>query len=338
MSDEAGSASALRVLWRSSLGAESARCFAKGDSAATKGLAMKVVTDREDAARHADWARVLVDGDPGPELLDGASLRHVIVPYAGVAGKLRRAVLERPHLALWNSHFNAAFVAQHAVALLLACCNRIAEGDRALRHGDWGPRYDDAFTSLQLDGKTALLMGYGAIGKEIESRVRSLGMEVIVFRRQPHPSGEGPRQFGSEQLHQALGEAHVVMVSLPGTSSTNGLLDRQALSAMREGSVLVNVGRGEVIDSHALYDALARGRLHGAGLDVWWRYPESVAERSHTLPAEPPLHELANVVMSPHRANQVGDWEQAAFRDVLETLWSLAAGGGRNRVDSEHGY
>lgn len=337
-SQDTDAATGLRVLWRSDLAADSARRFAANGSGGGGVLTIRVETERQQAIRHADWAQVLVDGNPGPELLDGESLRHVIVPYAGVSPKLRQALVDRPRLALWNSHFNAGFVAQHALALLLACTNRIAEGDRAMRLGDWGPRYDDSFTSLQLDGKTALLLGYGAIGKEIERRVRALGMDVIVVRRRPVPSGDGTRQFGSERLHQALQEAHVVMVSLPGTPATKGLLDRDALAAMRKNSVLVNVGRGEVIDAQALYDTLTGGRLRGAGLDVWWCYPESVEARSHTFPAEPPLHELPNVVMSPHRANQVADWEDAAFLDVLETLRQLAAGGVRNRVDTRHGY
>jgi phosphoglycerate dehydrogenase-like enzyme len=333
----------LRVLWRSRLGAESARRFAAESAGEPRShgaarIEIRVGTSREQAERQRDWAEVLVDGDPDPAMLDGSALRHVLVPYAGVAAQLREAVLARPRLALWNSHFNAAFVAQHALALLLASANRIAEGDRAMRRGDWGPRYDDGFTSLQLDGKTALLLGYGAIGREIEKRVRGLGMDVAVYRRRPSPEESGVRQFGPDRLAEALSQADVVLVSLPATPETERLLDRDALCALRPGSILVNVGRGEVVDAQALYDALAEGRLRGAALDVWWRYPESDEARSSTFPADPPLHELANVVMSPHRANQVADWEESAFGDVLETLSVLAAGGERNRVDPERGY
>jgi phosphoglycerate dehydrogenase-like enzyme len=333
----------LRVLWRSRLGAERARGFAAGSASEPRHqgaarLEIRVETSREQAGRERDWAEVLVDGDPDPAILDGSALRHVVVPYAGVGAKLREAVVARPRLALWNSHFNAAFVAQHALALLLASANRITEGDRAMRRGDWGPRYDDDFTSLQLDGKAALLLGYGAIGKEIEKRVRALGMDVAVYRRRPSVEETGVRQYGPDRLGEALGQADVVLVSLPATPETALLLDRDALCAMRPGSILVNVGRGDVIDAQALYDALVEGRLRGAGLDVWWRYPESEEARSSTFPADPPLHELPNVVMSPHRANQVADWEQAAFRDVLETLSVLAGGGERNRVDPERGY
>jgi phosphoglycerate dehydrogenase-like enzyme len=333
MSETTGVTERLKVLWRSSIGSRSATSV-PGDAR----LEIRVVTDRDEAESHRDWAQALVDGNPRPETLDGASLRHVVVPYAGVSAKLREAVLERAHLTLSNSHFNAAFVAQHAVALLLACCNRIVEADHAMRRGDWGPRHDDAFTSLHLGGKTALLLGYGAIGREIEKRLRGLGVKTLVYRRHPTEGGAGRGEYGPGSLNEALGAADVLIVSLPATPETRGLLDGEALEAIRPGAVLVNVGRGDVIDEWALQEALLSGKLRGAGLDVWWRYPETDAQRSSTLPATAPLHKIPTVVMSPHRANQVADWEDAAFRDVLTTLHSLANGKAVNLVDPRRGY
>jgi phosphoglycerate dehydrogenase-like enzyme len=332
MSETTGVPERLKVLWRSSIGSRSATNV-PGDER----LEIRVATDRDEADRHRDWTQVLVDGNPRPETLDGASLQHVVVPYAGVSPKLREAILERPHLTLSNSHFNAAFVAQHAIALLLACCNRIVEADRTMRQGDWRPRHDNAFTSLHLGGKTALLLGYGAIGREIEKRLRGFGVKTIVYRRHAAP-GAGASEYGPGRLHEALGAADVVMLSLPATPETRGLLDGEALKAIRPGAVLVNVGRGDVIDEWALQEALLSGKLRGAGLDVWWRYPETDTQRSLTLPSTAPLHHLPTVVMSPHRANQVVDWEDAAFRDVLTTLHSLANGEALNRVDPRRGY
>lgn len=270
-------------------------------------------------------------------LLEGASLRRVIVPWAGVPNRLRESLREHPHLELHNSHFNDAFVAQHAVALLLACANRIVEADRRLREGNWGRREDGGLSSMQLDGRTALLLGYGSIGRQTGRRLEGLGMELIAYRGNPR-AGEPVRQFGPGELHRALGLADVVVASLPSTRQTRGLLDGEALAAMREGGILVNVGRGDLIDEQALYDSLAGGRLLAAGLDVWWRYPDSDDERGHTFPSRLPFHELPNVVMSPHRGNGVAEWEGACFEDVLATLRDIAAGGDRNLVDPERGY
>lgn len=323
----------LAVLWRSRLADDIARASAPE----LADLALEVVTDPDEAAARMDGVEVLVDGRPDGRLLDGPALRRVVVPYAGIAAELREEVRARPHLKLHNSHFNAPFVAQHAVALLLACANRVGEADRALRRGDWGPRYDDAFLNVQLSGKRALLVGYGAIGRELEPRLRGLGMEVAALRRQPDPAAPLP-QFGIERAAEAFAAADVAVVSLPGTPATEGLIGPELLAAMPDGALLVNVGRGSVIDARALYDALREGRLAGAGLDVWWRYPESDEARAATPPADPPLHELPNVVASPHRANQVAGWEEASFRDVLETLRALRRGEERNLVDAARGY
>lgn len=328
---EAGEHRPLRVLWRSRLGSERV-----AESGWPAELRVEVEVDEERARPRAHEVDVLVDGAPTDELLDGAELRHVVVPYAGIRARLREQMRARSHLTLHNSHFNAAFVAQHGSALLLACAQRIAAYDRALRRGEWGER--DGPESIHLEGKRALLVGYGAIGRAWAPRVAGLGMTLRAVRRNPRPDAEPP-QVGLDRLREALGEADAVLVSLPETPETTGLFDDAAFGAMQPGSLLVNVGRGPVIDAWALHRALASGRLAGAGLDVWWRYPEGDQQRRCTRPAEPPLEEHENLVMSPHRANQVADWQAASIRDVRETLGALARGElDRNRVDPARGY
>ena len=323
----------MNVLWRSNLAADIA---ADHSDLFDKGIELTVETDT-DKAKKLDGYEVLVDGSPDAALLDVPNLKHVVVPYVGVNDALRENVRSRPHLKLYNSHFNDAFVAQHALALLLACSNRIVTADISLKQGDWRPRYDDAFESVFLPGKMCLLLGYGAIGKEVETRVRGLGMKVSALRREPSRDSE-VKQYGPDELLEALGEAEVVVVSLPSTPQTKNLLDEAAFRALKPGGILVNVGRGEVIDPQALYDALESKHLFAAGLDVWWNYPKEEAERAHTPPADVPLHELPNVVMSPHRANQVQGWAYESLKDVALTLNALAKGEERNRVDPDRGY
>lgn len=323
----------LPVLWRSHL---AAALVADHPSLFDPGITFTVETDK-DKAKELGGYEVLVDGSPDAALLDAPTLKHVVVPYVGVNDALRENMLSRPHLKLYNSHFNDAFVAQHAVALLLACSNRVATADRALREGDWRPRHDDAFESVFLPGKTCLLLGYGAIGREVETRVRGLGMQVSALRREPNRDDE-VKQYGPDDLHEALGAADVVVVSLPSTPRTKNLLDEAAFKALKPGGILINVGRGDVIDQHALYDALKSRHLFAAGLDVWWTYPKDEADRAHTFPADAPLFELPNIVMSPHRANQVQGWERESLKDVARTLNALVKGEERNRVDPERGY
>lgn len=319
------------VLWRSRLGADEVR-----REAAPAGV--RIVVDEGAGAEAADGARILVDGDPSDELLDVATLERVIVPYAGVRADLRERIASRPNLTLHNSHSGAPFVAQHAFALLLACAARLPRYDRALRSGDWGD--PDGPTSVHLAGKTALLVGYGAIGRALAPMLRGVGMVPEALRRRPSGEGDGVRQWGPERLHEALARADAVIVSLPSTPATTGLLDAAAFAAMRPGAILVNVGRGEVMDEDAAWDALDADRLTGMGLDVWWRYPEGRRARPATLPAHRPFHRHPDVALSPHRANAAQDWRRASVRDVLATIAAIRSGSDpdRNRVGVAAGY
>jgi phosphoglycerate dehydrogenase-like enzyme len=321
----------LRVLWRSRLGADEATTEPSPD-----GVHLRVAPE----AGRGDLgdARVLVDGDPPSWALDLPGLAHVVVPYAGIRPSLREALRERPHLTLHNSHFNAAFVAQHAVALLLACAARLGRYDRALRRGDW--RRGDGPTSLHLAGRRALLLGYGAIGQAVAPMLQGLGLQVRAVRRRPDQAAVEVPEHAVEELPRLLPEADVLIVSLPGTDATRGRIDAAAYAALPDGALVVNVGRGDVLDEDATWDALEAGRLAGLGLDVWWRYPEDEAARAATLPSRRPFHLHPDVVLSPHRANAVEDWQRASVRDVFLTLAGIASGRepDRNRVDVEQGY
>lgn len=299
------------------------------------GLDVRFVS-QEEAVAQRDWPEVLVAGNPDETLLDGAELRRVIVPWAGIAGALRERAGARPHLTVHNSHYNGAMVAQHALALLLACSNRIVSADRLMRRGDWGDDEDERYLGVQLAGKVALLLGYGSIGQALRPLLEALGMEVRAYRRRPEPDAD-IRQYGEEQLHEALADADAVLVSLPHTPATSGLLGEEELALLKPTAVVVNVGRGPLIDERALYQALAEERIMGAGIDVWYRYPKE-GVRTGVFPSEYPFHELPNVVMSPHRGNDVLDWPLAAAEDVVKTLTVLAQGEERNVVDLRSGY
>lgn len=321
---------ALKVLWLD----HKSTPYAKRQELPA-GLDVRFVS-QEEAVAQRDWPEVLVAGNPDETLLDGAELRRVIVPWAGIAGALRERAGARPHLTVHNSHYNGAMVAQHALALLLACSNRIVSADRLMRQGDWGNDEDERYLGVQLAGKVALLLGYGSIGQALRPLLEALGMEVRAYRRRPEPDAD-IRQYGEEQLHEALADADAVLVSLPHTPATSGLLGEEELALLKPTAVVVNVGRGPLIDERALYQALAEERIMGAGIDVWYRYPKE-GVRTGVFPSEYPFHELPNVVMSPHRGNDVLDWPLAAAEDVVKTLTVLAQGEERNVVDLRSGY
>lgn len=326
----------LNVLWRGRATAPAVRqLLTEGGIPAS--LDIRVVTDRASAEAESDWPHVIVDGNPSPALLDGAALTTVIVPFAGINDALRSRALERPHLGVRNSHYNAQMVAQHAAALLLAVTNRVIAADAGLRRGDWGAKGDSSNLGVFLAGKRAVLLGYGNIGRALAPLLTALGMSVSGVTR----SGSAPDGLpvvGVADLKQALARADVVVCSLPATPQTVGLIGAAELAALPDQAVVINVGRGPVIDETALYAALASGRLFGAGLDVWYRYPAGPDAREATLPATEAFHELANVVLSPHRADELTGWQQHAVSDVLLTLEDVRSGGRRNLVDLSSGY
>jgi phosphoglycerate dehydrogenase-like enzyme len=285
---------------------------------------------------------VLVAGRPErAHLTASPRLEAVIIPWAGIPESTRALLHEFPGIKVYNLHHNALPVAEHAVALLLAAAKRLVPMDRALRSHDWRPRYRPN-PSVLLDGQMALVLGYGAIGRRVARLCLGMGMAVATIRRQvvePTETEEGIAIHPPDDLHRLLPRAAAVVVCLPHTPETTGFLGARELDLLPEHAVLVNIGRGPIVDEAALYSALRDGKIHGAGLDVWYHYPRDEEARAHTLPSDYPFHELDNVVMSPHRGG--GSVETDRLRMLhLARLLNAAARGVEmpNRVDLARGY
>jgi len=317
----------LRVLWRNAKTAADAR-----DLPVPPDVELRFAGPGEVAPSDRDWAEAIVTGSAPAGLLAGPALRHIVVPFAGVSPELREAALARPQVSVHNSHYNAVMVAHQALALMLACTHDVVAADTAMRRGDWGKDETTAPISIFLPGKVALLLGFGHIGKALVAPLRALGMEVRAWRRRPEPE-EGVFTYGRSELLEALAAADAVLISLPATPETVGRVGAAELAVMKPVAVLVNVGRGAVVDEEALYRALAERRLKAAGIDVWYDYPPKGDGLVRTFPSKFPFQELDNVVMSPHRANDVAGWQRASALDTMETLACLARGEPRNLVE-----
>jgi phosphoglycerate dehydrogenase-like enzyme len=286
--------------------------------------------------------QILVAGRPSREQLQSRPELHMlIIPFAGIPENTRKLLLEFPHIAVHNLHHNASATAETAMALLLAAAKFLLPYDRSLRQGDWRPRYQPS-RSILLEGKNALLLGFGGIGRRVAMACQSLGMEVKAVHRRPSTQAErvpGVRSYRPQQLHELLANTQVLVITLPGTPQTCGMIDESALAAMPPGGILVNVGRGDVVEQEALYRALKSEHLAAAGVDVWYNYPEDVEARVHTPAGEFPFHELDNLVMSPHRAGSARQIEILRMQHLAVLL--NAAGEGTplpNRVSLEAGY
>jgi phosphoglycerate dehydrogenase-like enzyme len=284
--------------------------------------------------------QILVAGRPSRELLCASpQLSTLIIPWAGLPVETRDLLDEFPHLAVHNLHHSAAPVAEMALTLLLTAAKRVVPADRALREADWRPRYDREKSRL-LAGKTALILGYGAVGRQIARFCRGLGMTVIATKRRatgdvdPYVEIHPP-----SALRTLLPRTDVLFVCLPHTPETDGLVGRDELEALPPDAILINIGRGPIVEEAAMYQALKEGKLFGAGLDVWYQYPTDVETRAHTPPSTWPFHELPNVVMSPHRASHTDESEKLRMVHLAELLNAAAEGRPMpNRVDLEAGY
>lgn len=284
---------------------------------------------------------VLVAGRPQREHLAASPCLHtLIIPWSGIPEESRELMLDFPGVAVHNLHHNAAPVAELTLALLLAAAKFLVPLDQALRRHDWTFRYEPPPTAL-LHGKTALILGYGAIGRRVAQACLALGMTVMATRRSAAACYEeqGVSVHAAAALSDLLPRADVLIVTLPLTPETEGLLGEAELGLLPEGGVLVNVGRGAIVDQEALYEALRTGRLRAAGLDVWYNYPPDAESRASTPPADYPFHELDNVVMSPHRGGSTDETERLRMAHLARLLNALARGEEPpNRVDVAIGY
>lgn len=283
----------------------------------------------------------LVRGVPSDEQLAACpDLRQLYIPYAGLPRATRERLAKRPDVAVHNLHHNAAPTAELATALLLGTAKRIVPYDRDLRGGDWRRRWQ-APEAATLDGGHAVVLGYGAIGQRVAHACRALGMRVTAIRRR---AGRGDRHgpvalAPPTELTSVVRDAMALIVCLPLTEATTGIVDADVIAALPSSAYVVNIGRGPLIEEQPFYEALRDGRLAGAGLDVWYRYPTSEATRAKTLPSDYPFHELDNVVLSPHRAGLTLQNEPLRAQALARLLRAAAAEEDvPNRVDLAEGY
>lgn len=269
-------------------------------------------------------------------------LKYIVIPWAGVPEEMKAYLPDFPQISVHNIHHNALPVAENTVALLLTAAKFIIPAHNALKKADWRPRYQ-ADPSPLLYGKTALILGYGSIGHLVAQMLTAFGMRILATRNSienPYQDGE-ITIFPSVQTGRLLPKANFLIVTLPLTSKTENLIGEKEIHLLPDGAVLVNIGRGKIVNQKALYESLKSGKLGSAAIDVWYNYPPSEADYAHTPPADYPFHELDNVVMSPHRAGGMTTAETERLRMIqLARLLNDAALGKElpNKVNLEKGY
>lgn len=276
-----------------------------------------------------DWAQVILGNVPAAMLYGSPALEWLQTNSAGVEAYIQPGVLAGDTLLTNATGAYGLAIAEHMLGMLLELFKKLELYRDAQKSGAW--QSQGAVKAVY--GSTVLVLGMGDIGGEFAARCKALGAKVIGVRRSPRPCPEYADEVHLlEDLDSLLPHADVVAITLPGTDATRGLMSRERLAKMKEGAVLLNVGRGFIVDTEALCDALERGHLSGAGVDV--TDPEPL----------PPTHRLWNIptaVVTPHISGfyHLRETHERIVGIFLENLRHFQAGEPlRNLVDFATGY
>jgi D-3-phosphoglycerate dehydrogenase len=207
---------------------------------------------------------------------------------------------------------NAGPVAEHAVMAAIACLRFLRDAVREAEAGAWDRQSWLDRDLWDLDERTVGILGMGAIGEAIAARLTGFGCRVLYYKRHQLPAADEQRlQVTYRELEQLLAESQVLMVTLPLTDQTRGILSRERLGSLPRGAVLVNVARGGLVDMAGLGELLHSGHLRGAALDVFDHEP---------LPPGHGLDRLPNVLLTPHVAGTTAIARRAIFLNSIANV------------------
>ena len=299
----------------------------------TSGIPYFASLDTDEIASAAPNARVVLNctGSGTPLKAAWPHLRRLEWLHslaAGVEGQLIPEVVESP-VPMTNSRgVYAPSLGEWAIGAIWFFAKSI---DR-IRRNQQARRWEQ-FDAEMMEGKTLGIIGYGAIGKATADRAKALGMRVLAVRRRPEQSVGDPsveRVYPNSSLHEVLPQCDYVVIASALTPETRGLMGKREFALMKPTAVVMNVGRGPVIDEAALLDALQSGAIRGAALDVFDTEP---------LPEDHPFWTMEQVLISPHCADHIPGWLESAVTFFVENYRRFEAGEAlRNVVDKKAGY
>jgi phosphoglycerate dehydrogenase-like enzyme len=266
------------------------------------------------------------------ELLQAAlracpGVRWVHSRWAGLDNLLFPELIESPVVLTNGSGVFSQSLGEFALAAILYFAKDFPRMLRNQRVERWEP-----FDVAEISRQTVGIVGYGDIGRAIARRAKPMGMRVLAIRRRipeiPDPLVD--QCYRLEAMSEMLGRCDYVVVAAPLTRETRHMIGEAQFAAMQPGAVVINVGRGSVIDQAAMMRALREGRIRGAGLDVFEQEP---------LPPGDALWQMPNVLISPHTADHTRDWIDDAMRFFLRQYERFRKGEPlENVVNKQLGY
>jgi D-3-phosphoglycerate dehydrogenase / 2-oxoglutarate reductase len=208
---------------------------------------------------------------------------------------------------------NTIAAAEHTLALLYGVARKVAAADASVRRGEWKRAQ---FTGLELRGRTLGIVGLGKIGQAIAARARA--MEMVVLAADPFVAPEQAAHHGVElvSFDELVERCDVITVHVPLTRTTRGLIGRDEIARMRDGTILLNVARGGILDEAAVAEGLASGKLGGAGIDVF----------EHEPPAGSPLVDAPHTLLTPHLGASTAEAQVLVAEEVADQVLDVLAG------------
>lgn len=283
--------------------------------------------------RTAADANIILDWSGNKKLLEqvwrmSPRVQWVHSRSAGLDGKLFPALVESPVTLTNGRGVFSQSLGEFAIAGALFFAKDLRRMLRSQAEGRWDP-----FDILEIRGQTMGIVGYGDIGRAVAQRADALGMKVLALRRRPELSRGDPcvaEVFSWDRKLEMLSQCDYVVAAAPLTPETRGMIGAEEFARMKPTAVIMNVGRGPVIDEAAMIRALEDKRIKGAALDVFDTEP---------LPAGHPFYRMDNVLMSAHCADHTSDWLDRAMAFFLENFARFRKGEPLlNVVDKKLGY
>ncbi len=264
--------------------------------------------------------------------LAGKKLRWIQSLSTGVDTFLRIQELKDSDVILTNARgVHAACLAEQTFAMIFGFTRGMKAFLEHQQRHEWAGR-EIRDSLVELMGSTMGIVGYGTVGHAIAERARAFGMRVLAVDVFPTDKpDQGLQVFGIEDLNTVLAESDYVVITVPLTSQTRGMMGAAQLAMMKPSAILVGISRGGIIDETALVDALTSGKLAAAALDVFETEP---------LPKDSPLWDIPNLIVVPHAAGG-SQYEAAAIRGIFrENIERFVRGDFplRNEVSKQRGY
>jgi phosphoglycerate dehydrogenase-like enzyme len=262
---------------------------------------------------------------PSPQQVP--NLRWIQFHYAGIDHAVNAPILQKEGLvATTLSGGSASQMAEYAVMMLLALGHRLPQLINSQKSSEWPKDRWELFSPQELRGSNVGIVGYGSIGRQVARLLAPFGVQILAIKRDAMhpedigyiPEGQGDPQgdfvrrlYPPQAIKSMIKACDFVVVTIPLTEETHGMINAEALASFKPTAFLIDVSRGGIVDHEALIEALKDKKLAGAALDV---FPEE------PLPAESPLWEMPNVLLTPHIAGNTAFYDERAVELFAENL------------------